>query len=40
MFIGRETDLIKMMLILRVRGLLNNGEYIVIFVDLGRQWLD
>ena len=33
-FLGREADLIKMMLILRTRNLLAKGEYVIIFVDL------
>ena len=33
-FIGRESDLIKFMLILRTRGILDNGEYVVLYVDL------
>ncbi|KAI1290380.1 Guanylate cyclase 32E [Halotydeus destructor] len=33
-FIGRESDLIKMMLVLRMRGLLDHGEYMVLFIDL------
>lgn len=33
-FIGRESDLVKFMLILKTRGILDNGEYAVLFVDL------
>lgn len=32
-FIGRESDLVKFMLILRTRGILDSGEYAVLFVD-------
>lgn len=39
-FLGREADLIKMMLILRTRNLLTKGEYVVIFVDLEPYSID
>ncbi|XP_054158024.1 receptor-type guanylate cyclase Gyc76C-like isoform X2 [Oppia nitens] len=38
-FLGKTSDLHRMMLVLRMRGLFENGEYIVIYVDLEEEYL-
>ena len=38
-FFGKTSDLQRMMLVLRLRGLFENGEYIVIYVDLEEEYL-
>ncbi|CAG2104529.1 unnamed protein product [Medioppia subpectinata] len=38
-FLGKTADLHRMMLVLRMRGLLESGHYIVIYVDLEEEYL-
>ena len=38
-FFGKTSDLQRMLLVLRMRGLLEKGEYIVIYVDLEEEYL-
>ena len=38
-FLGKTSDLHRMMLVLRMRGLFEKGEYIVIYVDLEEEYL-
>jgi guanylate cyclase len=39
-FLGKTSDLHRMMRVLRMRGLLELGEYIVIYVDLEEEYLE
>lgn len=38
-FLGKTSDLHRMMLVLRMRGLFEKGEYIVIYLDLEEEYL-